>query len=407
MSPDLSVVVASRGRPHLLARCLAALMLQDHPRLEVVLVSDAEGLAVRPDLPLKRVGFDRPNLAMARNLGIAQAAGRVVAFIDDDAVAEPCWASALAAAFRDAQVIAATGPVRGRDGVQWQARAEWLTADGPHPLADGSARLWLAEPGATLSTIGTNCAFRRDSLVAVGGFDPLFAFHLEESDLNLRLAATFPRSATAFVPDALVAHAAATGTTRHHGAPSSLGAIGHSEAVFARRHGATPGWQDRVRGRERARLLRAVLAGRLDPFHLPGVMATLEAGLAEGEALADIAAIAALAHDPPPAPPAFAAIGTQARPHRVLSGWHWQARHLRGLAAAAAAEGALVSLMLWSPSFLPHQEGFVPGGWWERRGGIWGRGAAGEGWMVVRRRAARNRDLVRCWSATRGRRVPA
>lgn len=403
MSLALSVVVASRGRPHLLARCLAALMLQDHPRLEIVLVSDAEGLAVRPDLPLKRVEFDRPNLAMARNLGIAQAAGRVVAFIDDDAVAEPCWASALAAAFCDPQVIAATGPVLGRDGVHWQARAEWLTADGPQPLVDDSARLWLAEPGATLSTIGTNCAFRRESLVAVGGFDPLFAFHLDESDLNLRLAATFPRRATAFVPRAQVTHAAAAGTTRRGGAPVSLAAVGRSEALFARRHGASPGWQDRLRRRQRARLLRAMLAGRLDPFHLPRVMATLEAGLAEGEALT---AIEPVAHDFPGTPTGFSPVVTQVRPHRILAGWHWQARRLRGLAAAAASEGAVVSLILWSPSFLPHRERLVAGGWWERRGGLWGPGRAGESWVVPRRRAARDRDLARCWAATRGEETP-
>lgn len=403
MSLALSVVVASRGRPHRLARCLAALMLQDHARLEVVLVSDAEGLAVRPDLPLKRVEFDRPNLALARNLGIAQAAGEVVAFIDDDAVAEPCWASALAAAFGDPQVIAATGPVRGRDGVHFQARAEWLTADGPQPLVDHSARLWLAGPGATLSTIGTNCAFRRESLVAVGGFDALFAFHLDESDLNLRLAATFPRRATAYVPRAQVTHAAAAGTTRRGGAPVNLAAVGRSEAIFARRHGASPGWPDRLRRRQRARLLRAMLAGRLDPFHLPRAMATLEAGLAEGAALP---AIAPLVHDFPRTPTGFSAVMAQSRPHRILSGWHWQARRLRGLAAAAASNGAVVSLMLWSPSVLSHREALEAGGWWERRGGLWGPGQAGEGWVVPRRRAARDLDLARHWAATRGKEPP-
>lgn len=397
MSRDLSVIVASRGRPRLLARCLAALTLQTHPRLEIVLVSDAEGLAVRPDLPLKRVAFDRPNLAQARNLGIARAAGAVVAFIDDDSVAEPCWAAALAGAFTH-DVIAATGPVRGPDGVGWQARAEWVTPDGVRPLAEHGARLWLPESGGTLSTIGTNCAFLRDSLVAVGGFDPLFAFHLDESDLNLRLAAAFPRRAAAFVPRAQVAHAAASGTVRQGGAPASLSAVGRSEAIFARRHGAGPAWANRVRLRERARLLRAVLAGRLDPFHLRRAMETLEAGLAEGLVLPEIAPVP---HDFPPALTGFSPLAGQDRPHRVLSGWHWQARHLRGLAAGAVARGELVSLMLWSPGVLPHREQFVDGGWWERRGGLWG-GAAGGPWVVARRRAGRQRELAGLWAVTRG-----
>ncbi len=402
MSRDLTVIVASRGRPRLLARCLAALMLQTHPRLEIVLVSDAEGLAVRPDLPLKRVAFDRPNLSQARNLGIARAAGRIVAFIDDDAVAEPCWAGALAGAFDDPQVVAATGPVRGPDGVGWQARAEWLTPDGPQPLVDDSARLWLPRAGGTLSTIGTNCAFLRDSLVAVGGFDPLFAFHLDESDLNLRLAATFPRRATAFVPRAQVAHAAASGTTRRGGAPASLAAVGRSEAIFARRHGAGPGWRDRVRARERARLVRAMLAGRLDPFHLPRVMATLETGLAEGEALTDIAPVP---EEIPWILTPFSSVEAQTRPHRVLAGWYWRAGRLRAAAARAASDGALVSLMLWSPGFLPHRERFA-GVYWERRGGTWGAGAPGDPWVVPRRRAERDRALARLWTATRADETP-
>ena len=74
------------SRPEALARCLAALTLQDHP-LELVLVADPGAVGIRPDLPAKRVAFDRPNISLARNLGLARAAGDVVLFIDDDALA--------------------------------------------------------------------------------------------------------------------------------------------------------------------------------------------------------------------------------------------------------------------------------------------------------------------------------
>ena len=71
-----------------------------------------------------------------------------------------------------------------------------------------------------------------------GGFDPAFAFHLDESDLNLRLAALFPRSASALVPLAEVIHGAAPGTVRAPGGlPRDLAPIGRSAAIFARRHG--------------------------------------------------------------------------------------------------------------------------------------------------------------------------
>lgn len=399
MSTALSVVIISRGRPDWLARCLAALTQQDHPQMEVVLVADAAGLAVRPDLGLKRLGVADANVAVARNLGLAQAAGAVVAFIDDDAAAEPGWASALAGAFADARVIAATGPTRGPDGIRWQARAERVTPDGIAPLDDDSARLWFPDAGGALSTLGTNCAFRRDALAAAGGFDPAFAYHLDESDVNLRLAAAFPQGAAAFVPDAVVWHAAASGTARAGGAPADLCAIGRSEALFARRFGAAPGWQDRLRARQRARLIRAMLAGRLDPFRLGAVMASLEAGLTEGARLPDDSPAALLI----PASPPLMVLPTRPRPHLALSGWHWQARSLRARADAAVRQGYVVSLMLWTPSFLPHREGFTPGGWWERRGGVWGAGAPDDAALVPARRRDRWIGLRAAWARLRHR----
>ncbi|MDZ7905902.1 MAG: hypothetical protein U5N55_09140 [Cypionkella sp.] len=36
-----------------------------------------------------------------------------------------------------------------------------------------------------VKTQGTNCAFRMDALRKIGGFDPAFAFYLDEADVNL------------------------------------------------------------------------------------------------------------------------------------------------------------------------------------------------------------------------------
>lgn len=398
--PDVSVVVASRGRPDFLARCLAALRLQTHPRIEVILVADPAGLAVRPDLPIKRIAFDQPNLPMARNLGIKAAVAPVVAFIDDDAIAEPCWAAALAGAFIDPQVIAATGDTLGPDGVRWQARAEWITADGVRPLGDNSRRLWLPEVGGTLSTIGTNAAFRRDVLLEIGGFDPLFAYFRDESDLNLRLAAAFPDRASAYDPRARVIHLAAPGVVRAGGAPSDLHILGRSEAIFARRHGAAPGWQARFRASQRKRLLRAMVAGRLDPLHLRGLLASLDVGLAEGEALSPTDQSFALS-SADDRDSAFLPFGTRHRQYLAIAGWHWQRRRLRAQAAEAVAAGKRVSLMLWSPGFLAHCEGFHADGWWERHGGSWGPATPQEGKAGFRTRQKRQAALFEYWRGTR------
>lgn len=394
--PACSVVVVSRNRPDALALCLSALALQDHPRMEVVLVADPAGLAVRPDLAIKRVAFDRPNISQARNHGIMVAAGEVVAFIDDDAIAEPTWARRLAQAFVDPGVIAATGWTRGPHGVRWQVQAEAITPFGPVRLPEFCSghdpSLFRPSEGKVLSTLGTNCAFRRDALLAIGGFDPAFAYHLDESDLNMRLARHFPDAASALVPLAQVIHGTAPSERRDAArVPRDLRMIGRSEAIFARRHGGDP---DRIADRYRRRLLRQMLAGRIDPMRIRPLLASLTAGMDEVKGAAT----------PSPASPllaqesGFAALPTHARDSVWLSGWIWQRQHLQAQAREAVASGAVVTLLLQIPGVLAHRTRFVSGGWWEQTGGSQGRSWPGDPVfmaMTARQRSRREwRELL-------------
>jgi GT2 family glycosyltransferase len=71
---------------------------------------------------------------------------------------------------------------------------------------DGPVRT-RAAAGFVVKTEGTNCAFRRDVLAGLGGFDPAFRYFLDETDVNLRLAEAGAR--TVIVPRALVHHGSA------------------------------------------------------------------------------------------------------------------------------------------------------------------------------------------------------
>ncbi|RQP06452.1 MAG: glycosyltransferase [Paracoccus sp. BP8] len=386
-APRTSIVVVSRHRPQALERCLTALAGQTHPDFEIVLVADPAAAGIRPDLPLKRLAFDRANVSAARNEGLALAAGEAVLFIDDDALAEPGWAEALAAPLADPRVIAATGFTRGPDGLRWQVRAERIAPSGRAlPLEVAGTALLGPKDGCPVSTIGTNCGFRREALVAIGGFDPAFAYHLDESDVNLRMAARFPQGLTAVVPAAQVIHGVAPGADRGEaGVPRDLTAIGRSAAIFAARHGGDPGW---LRDSQRRRLLRHMVAGRLDPFRVRTILATLDRGLAEGQGPAPAPPVWDRA-----APPAFrpmprVAAGLAEEP-LFLAGWHWQARALRARAARAVAEGRLAALLLLTPSFLPHRLTLVPGGWWEQRGGLWGASRPGDSPVIFLSKTAR------------------
>ena len=366
----VSVVIVSRHRPALLRRCLLGLTQQDLPGFEVVVVADPAGIASTQGFSVKTVGFDEPNISAARNLGIAQAGGEVVAFIDDDAVPEPTWLSRLTVPFSDPAVIAATGFVRGRNGISFQWKAAWVDADGnDRPLPVDGVTLLPSTPAKAVKTQGTNCAFRRETLAGAGGFDPAFRFFHDETDLNLRLAG---QGLTAIVPDAQVHHGFAAGPHRRADrVPKSLHEIAASTAVFLRRRagGAGVSAQNALTDRERRRALGHMVAGRIEPRDVGRLMATLEAGWADGLSRP-------LSNLPPlPPPPAdFLPLqGPGPRRGLVLSGWRHQATRLEVQARAAVAEGRIVTLVLFTPDARPHWHGFGADGIWRQQGGLFGR----------------------------------
>ncbi|MDZ7905903.1 MAG: glycosyltransferase [Cypionkella sp.] len=119
-----SIIIVSRHRPQALARCITALRQQSYPALELIVVADpAACAALAGQGDVKIMPFDVANISAARNLGLSQAAGDVALFIDDDAVAAPHWAALLIAALGTPSVVAATGYVRGRNGISYQWRA--------------------------------------------------------------------------------------------------------------------------------------------------------------------------------------------------------------------------------------------------------------------------------------------
>jgi O-antigen biosynthesis protein len=376
--PPVSLIVVSRERPEALARCLVAVGQLDHANFELVVVADAQGRAVLADLGLggmvKAVAFERANISQARNLGLAMAAGEIVAFLDDDAVPEPTWLSRIVAVFADDRVAAATGFVRGRNGISFQHRASWVDSVGrDHPMeADEQAiSLHQGAPGAAVKTEGTNMAFRRALIARMGGFDPAFRFYLDETDLNLRQAAD--EQITAIVPLAQVHHGfAASSRRRADRVPRDLHEIGASTMVFLRKHAPAARHAAQIAALEREqrrRLLEHMVAGRLEPRDVGRLMAGLAEGVADGRRRE----IAPLLPIPVPQADFLAFPGTGLRPGRVLTGWSWQSRRLRRAARAHRDAGAVVTVFRFSPSTLFHRMSFRREGYWEQAGGVWGR----------------------------------
>lgn len=117
-----SVVVPTRDRPAVLARCLAALDSQADIELEVIVVDDgsADGAGVRAVADryetTRVVRLAGLGPAAARNAGVAAATDETVLFTDDDCIPKSDWAATLANAVSEGEYGAVGGLALSADG---------------------------------------------------------------------------------------------------------------------------------------------------------------------------------------------------------------------------------------------------------------------------------------------------
>ena len=400
-APKVSVVVASRHRPMWLRRCLMALRQLDYSAFEVVVVADPDSMSNAALAGLKGVAFDEPNLSRARNLGIAASAGEICAFVDDDAVPEPMWLAHHVEALAATGAAASVGFVRGRNGITFQSRVTSIDHEAEtHVEPDGGMRPFRPKlkPGRALKLVGTNMAVRREVLAALGGFDPAFAWFLDDSDISLRLAAAGHAAVAA--PLAEVHHGFAASARRSSDrVPLDLYDIGRSSAVFFRRHcaGSAGDLRRHTEQRERARLLAHMVDGGCEPRDVGRLMRTLERGWRDGET-AELPELEPI----PTATTAFKAYPALAAGHDVLAGRLWSRPGLRRQAGELAASGRRVSVFSFSLTARRHHVRYLEPGFWLQTGGQFGRAMRSEQWLRWCRFAYRQKVEMRRVANVRG-----
>lgn len=174
-----SVVLCTHNRAGRLDAALRSAVEQDAEgaAFEIIVVDnastdDTRDVAGRFADRVRYIHEPKLGLANARNTGWQNANSRIVAYLDDDAIAEPGWLGAILRVFeRPAPPGCAGGPVR----PIWEAaRPPWLADEllsaltildwpgGAHAITDLDKQ-WLA---------GANLAVRREVLERVGGFAP-------------------------------------------------------------------------------------------------------------------------------------------------------------------------------------------------------------------------------------------
>jgi len=121
-APDVSVVIATYDRPAMLADTLRSCVTQANPRgfaYEVVVVDNHPSGSAEPVVaaiqaetatPMRYARDLTRNMSELRNRCFAEARAPLVAFIDDDEVADPDWLDQLTVALKTSGAAIAVGP---------------------------------------------------------------------------------------------------------------------------------------------------------------------------------------------------------------------------------------------------------------------------------------------------------
>ncbi|MFC7069362.1 glucosyl-dolichyl phosphate glucuronosyltransferase [Halobaculum lipolyticum] len=213
----VSVVVCTYDMDHYddVRDAADSVLAQTHEETELVLVSDGA-----PDVrdAMSRDYGDRDDVVVgmtdenagvsrSRNLGAELSTGEIVAFVDDDGVAEPDWVEELLGGYERHDAVA----VGGRMTPEWVAGEPSFLPEEYYWLIGVTHRGYPREECRVRNTWGSNFSVRRDVFEELGGFDEDLGriadkqVQGEEPEFGARLYAEYGERMV-YVPSARVAH---------------------------------------------------------------------------------------------------------------------------------------------------------------------------------------------------------
>ncbi|BAU13812.1 glycosyl transferase family protein [Leptolyngbya sp. NIES-3755] len=180
---SISVIVCTRDRPDALKACLRSLQALDPLPFEILVIDNApssdatyELVAQLPNI--RYVKEPRSGLSAARNRGIQESRGSILAFTDDDVAVHPQWIARLQQAFSEPRILAVTGLIL---PTQLETRSQFLFEKSFGGFGQGyrskefDSEFFQTMQGRGVPVwrmgAGANMAFRRSVFDKVGNFD--------------------------------------------------------------------------------------------------------------------------------------------------------------------------------------------------------------------------------------------
>ena len=198
--PKVSVVVCAFNAADTIDDCLASLDALTYPKTEILLIDDGSrdntAVIAQQHPKVRVISVPNGGLSNARNVGLAEATGEIIAYTDADVQVDPDWLTYLIQPLVTSNAAGTGGPNLVPHDDPWVAQCVARSPGGPtHVLLDDR----VAE-----HVPGCNMAFRRDALLSIGGFNSVYLRAGDDVDICWRLQAKGLQ--IHFSPSALVWH---------------------------------------------------------------------------------------------------------------------------------------------------------------------------------------------------------
>jgi|Deesub1362A_J573_1020465.scaffolds.fasta_scaffold00057_171 glycosyltransferase involved in cell wall biosynthesis len=207
MKPYISVVIPAHNASTKIHNLLESLKTQDFYDYEIIVIDDNSSdptseIAKEYAKVVKLKNKKGP--AGARNVGIREANGQIIAFTDSDCVAKKDWLKNIAKAFDDQNIHAVQGHVKIPKS---NFLGDSISALGfPAGGSVGFENMWhVSKEGFTDHITTCNCAVRKDLFLKIGFFDETFKTPGgEDSEFSYRLSKQGFK--IKYLPNAIVIH---------------------------------------------------------------------------------------------------------------------------------------------------------------------------------------------------------
>ncbi len=262
---DISIILCAytEDRWEAMVAALESLNHQSPPPKEIILVIDHNPQlfkrAVGAFSSIRVVENQYPaGLSGARNTGVSYSRGALLAFMDEDAVAEPDWIGQLVKRYQSPSILGVGGSII----PEWvEGRPAWFPEEFDW-VVGCTYRGLPVQPAFVRNLIGCNMSFRRMVFEEVGGFRSgmgrvgTLPLGCEETEFCIRIAHHHPKGGLLFVPDAVVRHQVPTRRTSLKYFLSRCYQEGRSKALVAHFSGTKNGLSS-----EKSYTLRVLPAG--------------------------------------------------------------------------------------------------------------------------------------------------